>query len=545
MRRSLQELSSRSFDLAIIGGGVNGAATARDAALRGMKVALVEARDFAGGTSSRSSKLIHGGLRYLKQFELKLVREARCERRLLLNLAPHLARPVPFLLPIFQGDPDSALKIRLGLSLYDLLGNLGPNDRHYMMSRDRALGEIPTLRSEGLKAAAVYYDSETDDARLTLEYVLAAADHGAVVANYAEVRALEAGPAGNGHPLHVTAAEIEDKLTGRRYQLSARFWVNAAGPWVDRLRLLLPGYEGSKTVRLTKGTHIIIPPVSGRYALFAPIPPSERIFVLAPWHGHALLGTTDTDFDGAPETVRPDRQDAEYILRAINRVLRQPLKLEDVRGSFAGLRALVLQPGASPSQNTREYRFHEDPWIGNLITVCGGKLTTARSLGETLAGRVAARLGMDSTASRQPGRTTPFPGAPEDSLEVFVARATHEAAQRFKIPATAAERIARTYGKRWRNVLEPIVDHPSLAEPLPGDASLLAAEAVFAIEEEMAVTLDDFLLRRSGFNWFAPYALRQAAPAAARIFAERLGWTAGQREAALQSFAASSYNLLS
>ncbi len=545
MKRNLPALFSQSFDLAVIGGGVNGAATARDAALRGMKVALVEARDFSSGTSSRSSKLIHGGLRYLKQFEFRLVHEARRERRLLLNLAPHLARPVPFLLPIFCGDPYSVLKIRLGLSIYDLLGNLGRDDHHYMMSAERALHEVPALRPEGLQAAAVYHDSETDDARLTLEYVLDAAEHGAIVANYAEVCAFETAPANNGPPLYLTAAEVEDKLTGRRSRLSARFWVNATGPWVDRLRSLLPRYDGLKTVRLTKGTHIIIPPVSGRYALFAAIPPSERIFVLAPWHGHALLGTTDTDFDGDPETVRPEREDAEYLLRAVNRVLRQPLTLADVRGSFAGLRPLVIQPGASPSQNTREYRFHEDPWVGNMITICGGKLTTARSLGETLVSRLAARLRMRSAVSLRRCRTTPFPGAPDEALELFVGQATEEAAQTFKIPAATAERIARTFGKRWRNVLEPILENPGLAEPLPGGPPLLAAEVAFAIEEEMAVTLEDFLLRRSGLNWLGARALREAVPAVADIFAQRLKWSAAERDAAVQSFAASSRGLFS
>ncbi len=180
MKRDIEGLSKTAFDLGVIGGGVNGAATARDAALRGLKVALVEARDFASGTSSRSSKLIHGGLRYLEQLDFKLVHEARRERRLLLKLAPHLAWPVPFLLPIYKGDPYSPLKIRVGLSIYDLLGNLGRGDRHRMLSAQEALRAIPALRREGLRAAALYHDSETDDARLTLEYVLDAAEHGAV-----------------------------------------------------------------------------------------------------------------------------------------------------------------------------------------------------------------------------------------------------------------------------------------------------------------------------------------------------------------------------
>src|SRR5574337_1059680 len=179
MERNLQALSREKFDIVVIGGGIQGAATAREAALRGLKVALIEARDFAAGTSSRSSKLIHGGLRYLEQFDFKLVHESRRERRLLLELAPHLARPIPFVLPIYQGDPYSPLKIRVGLTIYDLLGNLGTQDRHRMLGRDEALRLIPALRAKGLRAAAIYYDSATDDARLTIEHTLHPADHGA------------------------------------------------------------------------------------------------------------------------------------------------------------------------------------------------------------------------------------------------------------------------------------------------------------------------------------------------------------------------------
>ena len=255
MQRDWSALTGRTYDLAIIGGGINGAATAREAALRGLKVALVEARDFSSGTSSRSSKLIHGGLRYLEQFGFKLVHESRRERRTLLALAPHLACPLPFVLPIYRGDPYYPLKIRVGLEIYDLLGNLGRADRHQMLSREEALRLIPALRSKDLRAAAIYYDSETDDARLTLEMVLAAAERGAAVANYAEVRALQTRTPGQ--PPEIISAEVEDCLTGRRYALAARFWVNAAGPWVDRVRALLPGFDGTMTVRLTKGTHLI------------------------------------------------------------------------------------------------------------------------------------------------------------------------------------------------------------------------------------------------------------------------------------------------
>ncbi len=535
MQRNPEALSSQKFDLAIIGGGIQGAATARDAAMRGLKVVLVEARDFASGTSSRSSKMIHGGLRYLEQYDFRLVHEARRERRLLLSLAPHLARPVPFLVPIYGGDPYSPFKLRLGLTLYDLMGNLGSNDRHKMLSPAETLRRVPSLRSEGLRAGAVYFDSETDDARLTLENILDAAAHGTVISNYMEIRAL-AVKSGSKGP-EVRSAEAEDLLTGRRHEISARYWLNAAGPWVDHVRAFLPGFDGSRTVRLTKGTHIILPPVAGPFALFAAILPGKRVFVMPPWHGHALLGTTDTDYDGDPAAVRPDRADTEYLLSALNRVLARPLGLGDVVGGFAGLRALAIEPGRSPSENTREYRLHQDPWATNFVSICGGKLTTSRALGEKVTELVMSRLGGTAAASSaRPTRVTPLPGGQTGPFEVYLNYAAWEAVRMFDVPFETAERIVKTYGSRWRDVLDPIRDNPSLAQVLPGAQGLLATEVEFAIREEMAVKAEDFLLRRSGLNWFAASALREAAPAVAEIFAARFNQGSDRGSASLENF---------
>jgi glycerol-3-phosphate dehydrogenase len=533
MERNPSALSKRRFDLVVIGGGIQGAATAREAALLGLKVALVEAQDFASGTSSRSSKLIHGGLRYLEQFDFRLVHESRAERRLLHRLAPHLARPLPFLLPIYRGDPYFPLKIRAGLTLYDLLGNLGREDRHRMVSPREALTLVPALRSDGLHAAAIYHDSETDDARLTLEFVLDAAEHGAVVVNHTEVRALALSTrAGRGA---VLSAEAHDQISGRRHEISARFWVNAAGPWVDHVRALVPGFDGSKTIRLTKGTHLILPRISESYALFAAILPDKRIFLAMPWGDYSLLGTTDTDFEGDPSSVQPDHADVEYLLNAANRVLRAPLTADQIVGSFAGLRALVVEPGRSPSANTREYRFHQDPWASNFISICGGKLTTARALGERLVERISRKLDGVPSKSAHPSRQALLPGGDTGPFERFVESSTARAAAEFHLPRTVAERIVRTYGSRWPRVLDLLRTDKRLAEPLPGTPTLLAAEVEFAIRNEMAMTLEDFLLRRSGLNW-AACALHEAAPAVARIFSERFGWNAERQRAALDDF---------
>src|SRR5487761_329194 len=544
MKRNLEALGGAEFDLAVIGGGVNGAATAREAALRGLKVALIEARDFASGTSSRSSNLIHGGLRYLAQREFRLVREARRERRLLASLAPHLVRSLPFLLPIYHGGPYSPLKIRAGLILYDWLGNLGIDDRHHFYGPVEALRRVPALKAGKLRSGAVYYDSLTDDARLTFEYALDAAEHGAVVANYAEIRSFFFA----NRTARIEQAEVRDRLTGKSCNVAARLWVNAAGPWVDRVRALVAGYDGSRTIRTTKGVHLILPCVSERYALFGEIPLDGRIFLMMPWHGHSLLGTTDTEYDGPPEAVEPAEGDIGYLLQALNRILRKPVERESVLGSFAGLRALVAEAGKNPSDNTREYVFHRVLWAENLITVCGGKLTTARSLAENLVDLVVTELPAGTVgpeACSSLSSATPLPGGRTHgraNFESFVGAARDEAVHEFGVPPETAERIARTYGSRWRRALDPVREQHSLAEPLPGTAGVLASEVIFSIREEMAMTVEDFLLRRSGLSWLSCAYPRAAAAAVSKIFGKEFGWSTEERQAALCQYEHALYN---
>jgi glycerol-3-phosphate dehydrogenase len=261
---------------------------------------------------------------------------------------------------------------------------------------------------------------------------------------------------------------------------------------------------------------------------------------MLPWHGHALLGTTDTDFDGDPAGVQPDRADVDYLLAAVNRVLRQPLTVRHVLGAFAGLRALAIEPGRSPSANTREYRFHQEPAAKNFISICGGKLTTARALGEKLVDRIGAQLGA-TIASAQISRSTLLPGGNTGPFEDFVGKATDEAAKGFGVPAQIAERIVRTYGSRWPQVLGPIRESPALAEPLAGNPPLLRAEVQFALCHEMAENVEDFLVRRSGLNWLAACSLREAAPGVADIFARELGWSPERREDSLAAFACCCY----
>jgi glycerol-3-phosphate dehydrogenase len=257
---------------------------------------------------------------------------------------------------------------------------------------------------------------------------------------------------------------------------------------------------------------------------------------MLPWHGHALLRTTNTDFDGDPASVQPDQADIDCLLAAVNRVLNQPLTTCDVMGSFAGLRALAIEPGRSPSENTCEYRFREERGIKNFITICGGKLTTARALGEPMVDRISAELGGGGASSSNVSRTAPLPGGNTGLFEEFVRKAGEQARKDFGVPVAAADRIVRTYGSRWIEVLNPIRHEPALAQPLAGNPALLAAEVVFAVRQEMAANADDVLLRRSGPNWLAACSLRDAASAVAQIFARELGWTADRQQASLGRF---------
>ncbi|MBI4166184.1 MAG: FAD-dependent oxidoreductase, partial [Acidobacteria bacterium] len=289
-----------------------------------------------------------------------------------------------------------------------------------------------------------------------------------------------------------------------------------------------------------KGTHLIIPQVAPHHALFAAIPDDRRIFVMVPWKGYSLLGPTDTDFTGDPATVRPEPSDMDYLLAAANRVLSHPIEANRILGSFAGVRALVMKPDARPSSNTRGHRFHRDPWAGNIVSVCGGKLTTARALGEKLLDELAQETGPSHgpSASRHPSRQAPLPGGHTGPFDAFVQSSTERASLEYGLPKDVAERIVRTYGSRWLLVLDLVKEDKAFAELLPGTPTLLAAEVEFAIRHEMAVTVEDFLLRRSGLNWAACTPLgAEAAPAVARIFAGRYGWDDQRRSAELGNFA--------
>ncbi len=403
--KSLARFRDEEFDLAVIGGGINGAATARDAAMRGLKVALVDRGDFAGATSSRSSKLIHGGFRYLPQGQLALVYTALRERERLRHVtAPHLVRPIQFLFPCYRGRGFNRFTMSIGLTLYDLFARAAWAEWHSSLSAARVRETEPALSRMGLTGGATYFDAWADDARITFENLLDADLHAAAVANYTAVEGFVR------NAEKITAARVCDLLGGASCELRAKKFLNASGPWVDEIRRM-DDPASKPSVRLTKGVHLVFArttlPVREAIVLSDD---NERIVFVMPHDRYVLVGTTDTDFSGDPANVAADRDDIEYLLGVLAESLPGiKLSSADVASSFAGLRALVTagEGTESPSSVPREEVILES--ASGLITVAGGKLTTHREIAQKLVDRVMKALGQ--AARRVPDARDPDAGS--------------------------------------------------------------------------------------------------------------------------------------
>jgi len=525
--RSISRLRAQEFDLAVIGGGINGAAVARDAAMRGLSVALVDRGDFAGGTSSRSSKLIHGGFRYLPQGQLKLVYEALREReRLRRRTAPHLVKPIRFLFPIYRGRGFGRFTMSMGLWLYDLLARMPRTQWHRNLSAASVREFEPALARADLTGGSLYYDAWADDARITFENILDGALHGAAVANYAGVLGFTRNAAGR-----LAAMTVNDLASGAAFELHARIFVNAAGPWVDHLRRL-DDPAARNCVRLTKGVHLIFPrttlPVHDSLVL---ADESGRIVFVMPHDSYVLVGTTDTDYDGDPAAVAADKTDLAYLLGVLGESLPGiKLSAEDVASSFAGLRALV-ENGAdakAPSSVPREEVILES--ASGMLTVAGGKLTTHREIAEKLVTRVMKDLGR--AAGVCPTRDTPLPGARADGA----VRADAEALA--TIGRVAREILLARYGTRAGIPAQIAATRADLAAPLASGCPVIGAEVIHAVRNEMVSHLADFMVRRTAMSWRYPIEAEAAAPAVARLMAAELGWDPARQEQELAAFRA-------
>lgn len=543
--RVLGRLADETFDLLVIGGGITGAGIALDAAARGMHVALVERSDYASGTSSRSTKLVHGGVRYLAQRDVGLVHEALAERALLLRLAPHLVQPQPFVLPIYRGQyvpgfraPAVATKILtdLGLTAYDVLAAGRGLQRHRRLTPLGARGLVPSLRLAGLRGGFLYYDARTDDVRLVLAVLDAAVARGAAIANYVEVTGFEQRDG------RISGVALRDRLGGRALHVRAARVINATGAWSSRVSALdegahEPHEQGARTAAhgngahanggllLSKGVHLVIDRASvglGPLAVVLPATSDGRLAFVVPWGTQILLGTTDTPYQGDPARVHPDPGDVAALLGDANRFLDLGLGESDVISAFAGIRPLVQSGAESTATTSREHAVTTAP--SGLVTVSGGKLTTyrrmARDAVDAALRAVPGAWGASPTARIALGGTAALPE------RVEAARAT---ARALGLPTPMATHLVASYGADAPRVLALVSERPDLAHPLVPGLPYLRAEVVYGVRHEGAQTLEDVLRRRTRVALEDRDGGRAAADEAAELLAAELSWDAATR----------------
>lgn len=534
MRLDRQELRDRLerdvFDVLVIGGGITGAGVALDGAARGLRVGLVERCDFASGTSSGSTKLVHGGLRYLPQLDVRLVREALVERERLYRIAPYLVEPLPFLLPMYRDDrrplglrwvppPGWARSayLRAGLWTYDLLAGRSRSGRHRRVPPDEVARWAPLLRQRGLFDAYAYYDAQTDDARLVINVVLTAVAHGAVVCNYCEVVGFEQSRG------RLSAAVVRDHATGESFTVRARVFVNATGihgEIVERMTGSPPGVR----IFPSKGVHLVLPRETAQVeggAVVLPETCDGRLLFVVPFGPRVIVGTTDTG-SGPLDAPRADDADVDYLLEHVNRYWSRPLSRAEVVSVFAGYRPLIHRgSGRSSAELSRSHVLLEYP--NGLVSILGGKLTTYRRMAEETVDRVAARLGRPRV--RVTGRL-PLIGTP--GLEEVRAGMEHLA----EAPGLAERlpALIRAYGVRAQAVLELVTLDPALGRPLVPGLPPLAAQVVYACRYELAQTLADVLERRTWLTFADWDHGLPAADMVSRIVAAELGWDEEKRQ---------------
>ncbi|MBW3650266.1 MAG: glycerol-3-phosphate dehydrogenase/oxidase [Actinobacteria bacterium] len=518
----MQRLGTETFDLLVVGGGITGAGVALDAAARGLRVALVERSDFASGTSSKSSKLVHGGLRYLQQKEYRLVYENLAERQRLLENAPHLVHPLPFLIPLFgrQGAANSAMAraYRTALWLYDATGGVRIGKRHQRVSKQEALEHLPTLDADLLAAAFIYYDAQADDARLTLALVRTGVlDHGVVAANHCPVADLVTE---NGR---LAGARLADGT-----EIRASTVVNATGVWVDGLRSMAEGRD-PEAIRPAKGVHLTLPRslVPADIAAVLPVPADRRSIFIVPWGDRVYVGTTDTDYDGDLDDPKVFPEDVTYILAALNQFVTHKVSEADVVGTWAGLRPLVRnERSVRTADLSRRHKVVVSPT--GLVTITGGKLTTYRKMAEDTVDEVGRVLGRRLV--RSPTATLTLRGG--EGFERFKAKGP----SRLGLEAGLFEHLADRYGTEARTVAAMVTAQPVLAEPMVPGLPYLKAEALYGVRYEMARTLEDVLSRRTRALLLDREATVAAAGEVARLVAPELGWDESELHAQVETF---------
>ncbi|MEL4457133.1 glycerol-3-phosphate dehydrogenase/oxidase [Lutimonas vermicola] len=514
-----EKLASKTFDLLVIGGGITGAGIALDAASRGLKVALVEQNDFASGTSSKSTKLIHGGLRYLKQFDFWLVKEVGSERAILHKLAPHLVVPDKMILPIIENGTYGSWLTSIGLKIYDILANVEGDDKRLMLDKETTLLKEPLLPEDILEGAGFYAEYRTDDARLTIEVLKTAEHHGALVLNYAELKSLH-------YSNHlVNGAMVYDHVLHKEIPVKASYVVNATGPWVDDVREHMdPASKRSKRLQLTKGVHLVFPykklPV--KQSVYFDVPDGRMIFAI-PRGQITYVGTTDTKFEKEPETVKVELVDALYLIHAVNNMFPDiELTQDDIISSWAGLRPLIYEEGKSAGELSRKDEIFES--ASGLISIAGGKLTGYRKMSERIVDLVVKRASKDRKLSFKTVQTENIPLTEKpfknyEAVKNYIKNILPEW-QAFGFSKTSVESLVHRYGRATDHILKKFRELPQEAAGL----RLAKAELWYGIHFEMILKPLDFFERRTGRLYFDPFELDQLKDPIIKEFARYFNW---------------------
>ncbi|HEX5850303.1 MAG TPA: glycerol-3-phosphate dehydrogenase/oxidase [Rubrobacter sp.] len=549
-----QDIERQVFDVIVIGAGINGAGIARDAAMRGLRVLLLDKGDISSGTTQWATRLIHGGLRYLEHYEFALVRESLRDREALLHIAQHLVKPLGFLVPIYKGNSHGPLLVRMGMNLYDTLSYDKSMDRHKMLGRKQVEEREPGLNTDGLKAAAFYYDAQVEYAeRVAVENAISARDHGATVVTYANVENLiiEGG--------NVKGVEFTDVFTGESHTARAPVTVNVAGPWVDEVlaELQAPGSDDNvgRFMGGTKGSHLIVDAFPGApegEALYVEARKDGRPYFIVPWNGRYLIGTTDLRYEENLDYVKASEEEIEYLLDETNYVIPEAnLTRDDVLFTYSGVRPLPYNPEGETGGVTRSHvvfdhakgesaaggkvksQSAELPPVGGLLSIIGGKLTTYLNLSRQTTDAIFKKL--DRKAPKSRARKTPLPGSETADFGSFV--------DGFKaastVPEVVRDRLLKLYGVRASEVLAIGEDDPDLLTPLSPiesvETALIGAEVIWAFREEMAQTLSDVLLRRT-MAGYGPRVARDVVEPAAQVAVQHLGWDEERAEREVNTY---------